>query len=154
MSGDIKVMVRLIEHEGCPAPALPEYATSGSAACDLRAVIAQPITLAPLGRAVVPTGIAISLPSAELVAIVAARSGLAIKRGITLSNGIGVIDSDYTGEISVGLINLSADEYTIQPNERVAQLLIQPVKQASFALVEELPETERGTSGFGSTGTI
>ena len=147
-----KVKLRLIEREGCPKPSVPDYATSGSAACDLRAILPSPLTLEAGGRALIPTGIAISLPSAELVAVIAARSGLSIKHGLTLSNGIGVIDSDYTGEISVGLVNLSDKEYTIQPDERIAQLLIMPVVRAQFEVVEQLPRTDRGEGGFGSTG--
>ncbi|MHC1695418.1 MAG: dUTP diphosphatase [Eubacteriales bacterium] len=148
-----KVKLRLIEREGCPSPCVPEYATTGSAACDLRASIPSPITVDAGGRVTIPTGIAISLHTPELVALVASRSGLAVKRGLTLSNGIGVIDSDYTGEISVGLVNLSDSAYTIQPGERIAQLLLMPVVRALFEVVEELPSTQRGEGGFGSTGS-
>lgn len=132
----------------------PFYATTGSAAADLCCALDAPLTLAPLQRALVPTGIAIALPSADYVALVCARSGLAIKNGLTLSNGVGVIDSDYRGEISVGLINLSAEAYTIAPGERIAQLMILPVAQANFVAAESLSQTQRGTGGFGSTGKV
>ncbi len=131
---------------------LPAYATPGSAAMDLRAAVDEPIVLAPMARATVPTGIAIELPSADYVALVFARSGLAVKSGITLSNAVGVIDSDYRGEIGVGLVNLSDKEYTLAPGERIAQLAVMPVCRADVVEAEELSDTERGAGGFGSTG--
>lgn len=131
---------------------LPAYATAGAAAMDLTACVEEPITIAPRQLVRVPTGIAIALPSAEYVALVFARSGLGVKHGISLSNGVGVIDSDYRGEIMVGLTNLSDQPYTIQPGDRVAQLAIMPVTQAHVVQVEELDETDRGAGGFGSTG--
>lgn len=131
---------------------LPKFATPGSAAMDLLACIDGPVTLAPGGRQVVPTGIAIALPSADYVALVFARSGLGIKQGVCLSNGVGVIDSDYRGEIAVGLVNLSDAPYTVQPGDRIAQLMVTPVVQPRVHLVTELDETERGAGGFGSTG--
>ena len=100
----------------------------------------------------IPTGIAIEPERCDVVAIVAARSGLAVKQGITLSNGIGVIDSDYRGEISVGLLNTSDADFTVNDGDRIAQLMFMPVLQASFIESDELDETERGTGGFGSTG--
>ncbi|MDR1565605.1 MAG: dUTP diphosphatase [Oscillospiraceae bacterium] len=131
---------------------LPARATSGSAGMDLYACIDAPITLQAGERALVPTGIAIALPDASYVALVYARSGLAIKHGITLSNCVGVIDSDYRGEVKVGLINLSSEPFTILNQERVAQLVLAPVIQAEIIEAEELDETERGAGGFGSTG--
>lgn len=133
---------------------MPRYATSGSAAADLCAAIEQPLTLEPGARALVPTGVAIQLPGPEAVALICARSGLAVKNGLTLSNGVGVIDSDYRGELQVGLVNLSQSSYTIQPGERIAQLMVMPVVQASFVQAESLDETQRGTGGFGSTGRL
>ena len=130
----------------------PFYASAGAAAMDLHACLDEAVTLPAGGRTVVPTGIAIALPSAEYVALVLARSGLGIKHGVCLSNGVGVIDSDYRGEIRVGLTNLSDTPYTIQPGDRVAQLMITPVARASVLELEELPQTARGTGGFGSTG--
>ena len=135
-----------------PGALLPLRATSGSAGADLFACLDAPMTLAPGGRALVPTGIAVELPGANLVAFVFARSGLAIKHGITLSNGVGVIDSDYRGELQVGLTNLSDTPYTVQPGDRIAQLAVMPVVQAELERVDSLDETGRGTGGFGSTG--
>lgn len=131
---------------------LPKFATPGSAAMDLLACIDSPVTLAPGARQTVPTGIAIALPSADYVALVYARSGLGIKHGIAPANCVGVIDSDYRGELLVGLQNSSDQEYTIQPGDRIAQLMIAPVIQAQISMVDELDETVRGAGGFGSTG--
>lgn len=133
-------------------PALPQHATGGSAGADLHANMDEPVTLEPMARAVIPTGLAIELPDAGYGAFVFARSGLAIRHGLTLSNGVGVIDSDYRGEISVGLVNLSDTAYTIQPDERIAQLCILPVAQFTAVEAEELTQTARGSGGFGSTG--
>ena len=137
-----------------PRVQLPGRATAGSAGMDLRALLEEPLTLEPGGRASVPTGIAIGLPSPETVGLVFARSGLAIKHGLALATGVGVIDSDYTGEIRVGLVNLSDTAYTIQPDERIAQLVVMPVCLPDILEVEELDQTERGAGGFGSTGKI
>lgn len=131
---------------------LPAYATDGSAAVDLRAAIDAPVKIAPGGRAMIPTGVAIAPETRDVVAIVAARSGLAVKKGICLSNGIGVIDADYRGEICVGLLNTSAEAFTVTPGDRIAQLMFLPVLAANFLPVEELDETARGAGGFGSTG--
>ena len=131
---------------------LPSYATPGSAAMDLRACVSEPVVIAPGTRVVVPSGIAIALPSAEYVALLFARSGLAAKGGVCLANGVGVIDSDYRGEIGVALLNTGSDPYTILPGDRIAQLMVTPVVQPAVELVEELPETTRGAGGFGSTG--
>ena len=135
-----------------PKAALPRYATPGAAAMDLTACMDQPVTIAPRQLVTLPTGIAIALPSAEYVALVFARSGLGVKHGIALSNGVGVIDSDYRGEIKVGLTNLSDQPYTVQPGDRIAQLAVVPVIQASVVEAGELDETDRGYGGFGSTG--
>ena len=131
---------------------LPKFATPGSAAMDLLACIDSPVTLAPGARQTVPTGIAIALPSADYVALVYARSGLGIKHGIAPANCVGVIDSDYRGELLVGLQNSSDQEYVIQPGDRIAQLMVAPVIQAKVTMVDELDETARGAGGFGSTG--
>lgn len=132
----------------------PEYATDGSAALDLRAAIDEGCTvnIAPGERALIPTGIHISPETKNVVAIVAARSGLAIKKGISLSNGIGVIDSDYRGEICVGLINHGSETFTVERGDRIAQLMFMPVVLANFTVCTELDDTERGAGGFGSTG--
>lgn len=137
-----------------PRAKAPAYATPGAAAADLCAVLDAPLTLEPGQRAMVPTGLAIELPGPDCVALVYARSGLAIKQGVTLSNCVGVIDSDYRGEIKVGLVNLGAAPVTLAPGERVAQLCIAPVWQAAFTPAEELSDTDRGAGGFGSTGRL
>lgn len=137
----------------CEAAQIPFFATPGAAAADLCAVCDENgITLPPMARALVPTGIAIALPDAQHVALVFARSGLAVKHGLALSNGVGVIDSDYRGELRVGLINLSNESYTIHSGERIAQLAVMPVVQPAFVQADTLDETSRGTGGFGSTG--
>ena len=137
----------------CSATAiLPTRGSVGSAGADLYADISEPITLQPGGRALVPTGIAIALPDAGYVAYVFARSGLAIRNGITLSNCVGVIDSDYRGEIKVGLVNQSAESYTLNPGDRFAQLVISPVVIPTLVECADLDETDRGAGGFGSTG--
>lgn len=133
-------------------PELPTFATEGSAGADLRANLDEPMTLEPMGRAMIPTGLAMQLPSADYGAFVFARSGLAVKHGLTLSNGVGVIDSDYRGEIQVGLVNLSQEAYTIQPGERIAQLVLMPVTRFAAVEAETLEDTARGAGGFGSTG--
>ena len=144
----IKALSPKIGHE-IPTPF---YASAGAAAMDLHACTDAPVTIPAGKRAVIPTGIAIALPSAEYVALVFARSGLGIKHGIAPANCVGVIDSDYRGEILVALTNLSDTDYTIQPGDRVAQLVISPVIRADLHVVEDLGETGRGTGGFGSTG--
>jgi dUTP pyrophosphatase len=131
---------------------LPVRATDGSAGMDLHAWLEQPLTVEPGERVRIPTGVAIGLPSPETVALVFARSGLAIKHGLTLSNCVGVIDSDYTGEIQVGMINQSDAPYTVQPGERIAQLVIMPVLLPRLVETDCLDETARGAGGFGSTG--
>lgn len=135
-----------------PKAVLPQYATPGSAAMDLTACIDEPATIGPRQLVTIPTGIAIALPSADYVALIFARSGLGVKHGISLSNGVGVIDSDYRGELKVGLINLSDTAYTIHPGDRVAQLAILPVTQPTVVQAAVLDETGRGAGGFGSTG--
>lgn len=131
---------------------LPQFATPGSAAMDLRACIDRPVTIQAGERTVVPTGLAMALPSADYVALLFARSGLGIRKGVCLSNGVGVIDSDYRGEIGVGLVNLSQEAYTVQPGDRIAQLMVVPVERPTVSLAEDLDDTSRGSGGFGSTG--
>lgn len=145
-------MRRIASPKGRIPDALPRPATAGAAGADLCANIDAAQTVPPMGRVIVPTGIAMELPSADYAAFVFARSGLGIKHGLTLSNGVGVIDSDYRGEICVGLVNLSDTAYTIQPGERIAQLCIMPVMAFTPAETEQLSHTARGTGGFGSTG--
>ncbi len=131
--------------------ALPEYATSQSAGMDLRANLDEPIVLKPMERRLVPTGLFMSLP-AGFEAQVRPRSGLAIKKGITVLNSPGTIDADYRGEIGVILINLSQDDFVINDGERIAQMVIARHEQAQWEQVETLDETERGAGGFGHSG--
>lgn len=130
---------------------LPAYATPQSAGMDLRANIAEPITLHPMERRIVPTGLYIALPPGY-EAQVRPRSGLALKHGITVLNSPGTIDSDYRGEIGVLLVNLSTDDFTITAGERIAQMVIARHEQGEFEVVDELDNTERGTGGYGHTG--
>lgn len=130
---------------------LPEYATSQSAGMDLRANIDSPILLKSLDRKLIPTGLHIALPDGY-EAQIRPRSGLAIKHGITCLNTPGTIDSDYRGDIGVELVNLSHDDYVVQPGERIAQMVINKFEKIEFELVDELDETERGEGGFGHTG--
>ena len=131
---------------------VPTLGTSGAAACDLYALLDEPITLQPGERRPIPTGIAIALPSKDYVAIVCARSGMALKQGLALCNGIGVIDSDYRGEIFFAMVNNDSTPKTVENGDRIGQLMIMPVIQPSYEVVSELDETERGEGGFGSTG--
>ena len=131
---------------------LPAFATDGAAAMDLCACIDDPVVIPAGARTVIPSGIAIALPSPDYVALLFSRSGMGIKSGISLSNSVGVIDSDYRGEIGVGLHNTSDSDYTVNPGDRIAQLMITPVIRPTVTLVDELPASERGAGGFGSTG--
>ncbi|MCI9056471.1 MAG: dUTP diphosphatase [Oscillospiraceae bacterium] len=130
---------------------LPYYATEGAAAVDLHACIDEAVTLPPGGRALLPTGLAAAIPAGH-VGLLAVRSSMGIRHGVTLSNGVGVIDSDYRGQVHVGLHNLSGEPYTVQPGDRVAQLMVVPVAAPEIEVVDALPETVRGAGGFGSTG--
>ena len=130
----------------------PTYATAGSAGMDLRACIDAGVTVRPGEQALIPTGLAIALPSADFVALLYARSGLAIKHGLSPANCVGVIDSDYRGEVVVALRNYGREPYTVEPGERIAQMVITPVVQANITVVDELDDTARGAGGFGSTG--
>ena len=131
---------------------IPQRATNGSAGMDLYACIAESVTLAPGQLTVIPTGIAIELPDNTCAAFLYARSGLGVTHGICLSNGVGVIDSDYRGEVCVGLCNVSDKPYVIEPFERVAQMVIAPVLTPDITEVDELSDTARGEGGFGSSG--
>lgn len=130
---------------------LPEYATPQSAGMDLRANLSEPILLRPMERRLIPTGIYISLP-AGFEAQVRPRSGLALKRGITVLNSPGTIDADYRGEIGVILINLSQEDFTVNDGERIAQMVVARHEQAEWSPVQVLDETERGAGGFGHSG--
>jgi len=130
---------------------MPEYKTEGASGMDLCAAIDEPVTLKPLERKLIPTGLKFELEKDYEVQI-RPRSGLSIKHGITLINCIGTVDEDYRGEVCVPLVNLSNDTYTIQPQERIAQMVVAKVEKAEFEIVEKVCETQRGTGGFGSTG--
>ena len=130
---------------------LPEYATALSAGLDLKANITEPVTLKPLERVLVPTGLFIALPEGT-EAQVRPRSGLAAKYGITVLNSPGTIDADYRGEIKVILVNLSSEPFVINPGERIAQMVVSRFERAQWVAVQELDSTERGEGGFGSTG--
>jgi len=132
---------------------VPEYKTEGAAGMDLCAAISEPITLKPLERYLIPTGLKIELEHGY-EAQIRPRSGLSIKHGISLINCVGTVDEDYRGEVCVGVVNLSNEEYTIQPDERIAQMVIARAEQARIEVVTELSETSRGEGGFGSTGKV
>ena len=131
---------------------MPAYATPGSAGLDLRACITEPLDIAPGQTVLIPTGLAIHLADPGLAALVLPRSGLGHKNGIVLGNLVGLIDSDYQGQLQVSCWNRSAQRFTVQPMDRIAQLVIVPVVQAQFRRVESFGESERGARGFGSTG--
>ncbi|MBQ4356119.1 MAG: dUTP diphosphatase [Bacteroidales bacterium] len=139
---------RIVNRSGNP---LPSYATALSAGMDLRADLSEPIVLAPLQRALVPTGLYIELP-AGYEAQVRPRSGLAIKNGVTVANSPGTIDADYRGEVKVALVNLSDTTFTVNPGDRIAQMVVARHETVEWEAVDELTDTERGVGGFGSTG--
>lgn len=130
----------------------PLYASDGAAGADLRAALDAPLTVPPGGRALVPTGLVLEIP-AGFEGQVRARSGLALKKGLALANGVGTIDADYRGEVGVAVVNLGAEPVTIARGERIAQLVVAPVARASFAATGDLAASPRGAGGFGSTGT-
>ena len=130
---------------------MPKYQSVSAAAADLYAAMAEPMTIEPGTIVRIPTGIAVDCGREDLAIVLCARSGLAAK-GITLANGIGLVDADYRGEILVLTANIGAEPYTVAPGERVAQMMFVPVRHASFEAADALTETERGSGGFGSTG--
>jgi dUTP pyrophosphatase len=131
---------------------LPKRATTGSAGLDLRACLEQPLELAPGGTALIPTGIAIHIGDPKLAALIIPRSGLGHKHGIVLGNLVGLIDSDYQGELMISCWNRGAQTFRIEPGERIAQLVVVPVVQVEFEVVESFEESARGSGGFGHTG--
>ena len=152
MDLELKVKVKILSaHIGAGVP-FPAYATAGSAGIDLAACLEAPLTVRPGARVAVPTGLALEIPHRGIVGLVFPRSGLATKFGISLANAVGVIDSDYQGEIIVAIHNQSDQPYPINPGERIAQLLFLPVYRAVLEPVAELSGSERGAGGFGSTG--
>ena len=143
-----KIQVKVIR-EKCVE--LPKYETEGSAGMDVRANIKEPITLKSLERILVPTGLKVAIPEGYEIQV-RPRSGLANKHGITMLNTPGTVDSDYRGELKVIVVNLSNEAYTIEPNERIGQFVLNKIEQIEFVEVEELDSTERGEGGFGHTG--
>jgi dUTP pyrophosphatase len=148
---NIPVKIKLLR-EGAKIPA---YQTADAAACDLSACLDEPVTLLPGQSALIPTGIAVA-PEADcpVVLLLYARSGLAVKHGIALVNGVGVVDADYRGEIKVGLINQSDTPYSVTHGERIAQMVVTPIFRAAFTESDNLDDTARGSGGFGSTGVL
>ena len=132
--------------------ALPRYATSGSAGVDLRACLKQPLQLAPNTTSLIPSGIAIYIKDPSLAATILPRSGLGHKHGIVLGNLVGLIDADYQGEILISCWNRGSDHFTINPGDRIAQLVFVPIIQVDFDIVQDFSASDRGTGGFGSTG--
>ena len=130
---------------------LPEYQTSGSAGADLHAYLAEPVTLNPMERKLIPTGLCVELPAGYELQV-RPRSGLALKYGITVLNTPGTVDSDYRGELCVLLINLGSEPFTVRHGDRIAQAVVAPVVQVSFVQTDALSKTGRGTDGYGSTG--
>ena len=146
----MKIDVKVIDAR--MADQLPSYATPGSAGLDLRACLSEPLTLQPNAWQLVPTGISIYLADPNFAALILPRSGLGHKHGIVLGNLVGLIDSDYQGQLMISAWNRSDVAFTIEPMERIAQLVIVPVVQAQFNVVTEFPASERGEGGYGSTG--
>ncbi|MCI6854972.1 MAG: dUTP diphosphatase [Firmicutes bacterium] len=147
MKNSIMNKIKVVSKSGY----MPEYATEGSAGADLRAYLEEPVTLMPGERRLIPTGLFVELPLGMEVQV-RARSGLSIKHGIGLVNGVGTVDSDYRGEWNVPLINWGDEPYTIHNGDRIAQVVFSTFVQAEFEPAEEIDETERGSGGFGHTG--
>ena len=140
--------IKIINNSDNP---LPEYATSGSSGMDIKAYLKEDIVINPLERMMIPTGLYVSIPIGYEIQI-RARSGLSIKHGITIINGVGTIDSDYRGELCVLLVNLSNDEYKIRSGDKIAQMIVAKYEKADFRIVEYLDDTERSEGGFGHSG--
>ncbi|MBB5319732.1 dUTP diphosphatase [Marinobacter oulmenensis] len=147
-----KLQVKILDDRIGTAIPFPEYATDGSAGLDLRACLAEPLTLRPGETQLIPTGLSIHIADPALAAMILPRSGLGHKHGIVLGNLVGLIDSDYQGELMVSCWNRGSTEFTVDVGERIAQLVLVPVVQADFELVTEFTDSDRGEGGFGSTG--
>ncbi|MGB5344715.1 MAG: dUTP diphosphatase [Woeseia sp.] len=148
-----QIELKIVDSRVGAAIPLPEYATSGSAGLDMRAVIDAPLTVRPGETTLVPTGLAIHIKDPRLAAVLLPRSGLGHKHGLVLGNLTGLIDSDYQGQVFISCWNRGASSYEIQPGERIAQMVFVPVEQVSFAVVEEFADSERGAGGFGHSGS-
>jgi dUTP pyrophosphatase len=147
-----KVQLKVLDNRIGDEIALPDYATSGSAGLDLRACLDQELTLLPGQTELIPTGLAIHIDDPSLAAVLLPRSGLGHKHGIVLGNLVGLIDSDYQGQLFVSCWNRGQDPFTIKVGERIAQMVFVPVVQVAFEKVDEFSQTERGIGGFGHTG--
>jgi dUTP pyrophosphatase len=147
-----KLQIRVLDERIGQSIAFPAYATNGSAGLDLRACLSQPLVLEPGDTQLIGTGLAIHIADPALAALILPRSGLGHKHGIVLGNLVGLIDSDYQGELMVSCWNRGQTRFTVEPGERLAQLVLVPVVQAEFEVVDEFDSSHRGTGGFGSTG--
>lgn len=147
-----KLQIRVLDERIGQSIAFPDYATDGSAGLDLRACLSQPLVLDPGDTQLIGTGLAIHIADPALAALILPRSGLGHKHGIVLGNLVGLIDSDYQGELMVSCWNRGQTRFTVEPGERLAQLVLVPVVQAEFEVVDEFDSSHRGTGGFGSTG--
>lgn len=148
------IQIKILNQSTNPAVTIPEYATPGSAGLDLRVCIESPLLIAPGETVLLPTGLAIYIADKSIAAVILPRSGLGHKHGIVLGNLVGLIDSDYQGELKVSCWNRSTEPFTVQVNERIAQLVFVPVIQAKFSIVDEFVESDRGHNGFGSSGRV
>lgn len=150
MRRPVEVLVRRLPHaEGLP---LPTYATPGASGADVGAAVSEDVDLGPRERRAIPTGLVLAVPPGYEVQV-RPRSGLALRHGVTVANAPGTVDSDYRGELLVILVNLGSTSFTVRRGDRIAQLVLAPVFQGTFAESEDLPPTQRGTGGFGSTGS-
>lgn len=147
----MKLQIKIVSDKIGREIPFPYYATEGAAAADLHACIDEPVEIPGGGQAMIPTGIAAAIPRGY-VGIIAIRSSMGVRHGIGMANGVGVIDSDYRGAMAVALRNFREEPYTVEPGDRIAQLLVVPVLCPELEVVEELPKTARGEGGFGSTG--
>jgi dUTP pyrophosphatase len=148
-----KLQAKILDHRLGQEWPLPHYATEGSAGLDLRALLQEPLTLQPGQTELIPTGLAIHIDDPGLAAMILPRSGLGHKHGIVLGNLVGLIDSDYQGQLMVSCWNRSAQAFTMTPGERIAQLILVPVLQAQLEVVDEFEDSARGVGGFGHTGS-
>lgn len=148
------VQIKIIDPRVGASIPLPTYATSGSAGLDLRVCLNEPIQIAPQQTVLLPTGIAIYMDDPQLAAVILPRSGLGHNHGIVLGNLVGLIDSDYQGELKISCWNRSADHFTVNPGDRIAQLVFLPIVRADFELVDTFTQTSRGENGFGSSGRV
>lgn len=149
MTRPVEVLVKRLSH-AAELP-LPSYATPGASGADVAAAVEEDVVLGPMERRAIPTGLVVAVPPGYEVQV-RPRSGLALRQGVTVANAPGTVDSDYRGELMVILVNLSKKNYTVRRGERVAQLVLAPVVQGTFSERDELPPSERGSGGFGSTG--